>query len=83
VAVSLLRLRSPLRALGVRVPDDLPQVSVEIGEIPGVDAPRPLVLRAGQGGADGLRPGEQIVDVLPTGDEVPGAELARLLRSKR
>jgi hypothetical protein len=41
------------------------------------------VLRAGKGGADGLRPGEQIVDVLPTGDEVPGAELARLLRSKR
>src|SRR5204862_5531790 len=59
-----------------RVPDDLPEVSVRIAEVPRVDPPGTLVRLVGQRRAGSFGLGEQPVDLLAA-DEVPDAELTR------
>jgi len=66
----------PGRQLRAWVPDDLPEVSVEVAEIPRVDPPRPVMRRPGERGAGGLGLREQSVNVLLARNEMSDAELA-------
>src|SRR5262249_49867788 len=59
------------------VPDDLPEMAVEIAEVAGIDPPRPLV-RRGDACARGLGLREKLVDLGAAADELAEAELAAL-----
>src|SRR5205823_748122 len=63
---------------GRRVPDDLPEVSVGVAEVAGVDPPRAIVgsSRESRAGLFGL--GQQRIDLGSALDELSDAELARL-----
>src|SRR3954452_4532001 len=74
---------SVIRAHKAWVPKNLPEVSVEVAEVAGVDAPRPLVGLLGDRGAGGLRLGEKRVDLLLAPDRVADAELAGASRLER
>src|SRR5438105_14868996 len=65
------------------VPNDLPEVSVEVAEVAGVDAPRAVVRRACACRAGRLGLGEERVYVCPACHEMADAELARLRRPER
>src|SRR5690242_628552 len=60
-----------------RVPDDLPEVAIRVAEVSGVDTPRTIVRALGEGCPRLFRTREQCIDLLPGGDEVTEAELAR------
>src|SRR6266568_2880739 len=64
------------------VVDDLPEVSVGVAEVAGVDAPG-AVVRAGHGGAGLLGLQEEGVDIGAVCEQMSEAELAALCRSGR
>src|SRR5439155_26970543 len=61
-----------------RVPDDLPEVSVGVAEVAGVDPPRAIVGSPRESRASSFGLGQQHIDLGAALDELSDAELARL-----
>src|SRR5580765_1067946 len=68
--------RSRTTSGSLRVPDDLPKVAVQVAEVAGVDAPRPLA-RRGDGCPGGLGLLDQLIHLGGALHELAQAELAR------
>src|SRR6266576_216083 len=65
-------------AFGRRVPNDLPEVSVGVAEVAGVDPPRAIVGSPSEGRAGLFGLGQHRMDLALALDELSDAELARL-----
>src|SRR6266542_6051432 len=72
------RRRSLRGVFARRVPDDLPEVSVGVAEVAGVDPPRAIVGLAREGRAGFFGLGQQRIHLGSVLDELSDAELARL-----
>src|SRR5665213_2542395 len=78
-----LTMRLLLRVDESWVVEDLPEVSVEIAKVAGVDPPWTVVRSVGERGSGVLGLGEQRVDLGLARDRVSDAELACLRRTER